>query len=557
MADTARQGGASEVRTILRALRRRWWIVALCTVAVAATAYALSSRQTSQYTSSASLLFRDSQLGQTLFGSPSLGISRDPSREANTNVRLVSLKGIARRTARALAEPPYAARVAAYAPGRRIDEDYIASRTTVNPEGQSDVVRVSFLDRSPRLAALVANVFALQYIEFRREADQAKVQTALDLVQTQLQSLTAREQNTDEARSLRRRGEQLRILRALQTGNAELVQPAEVPEHATSPSPRRAAAVGVLLGLLLGFAIALLLERLDRRIRDAKEVEELFDRPLVGSVPQSGGSRLGSEQAEAYRLLRANLRYFNVGRDVHSVLITSAASGDGKTTIAWNLAATAAQTGSHVLLMETDLRRPTVARRSELNPAPGLTNLLASDIPFEEVIQPVPVGLPGAQQDRTMDVLVAGPLPPNPTDLIESERMRELLKFAESRYDLVIVDTPPTSVVSDAIPLTREVSGVLVVCRLGQSTIDAVTRLRDQLRHLDAPVLGVVVNGLKSGDGGYGYYGYGAAQDYGPAGDTSAFMDSVGASNLSANGNGDEAEEPARGRGRKLLRRGR
>jgi capsular exopolysaccharide synthesis family protein len=115
----------------------------------------------------------------------------------------------------------------------------------------------------------------------------------------------------------------------------------------------------------------------------------------------------------------------------------------------------------------------------------------------------------GSAPDRMMDVVVAGPLPPNPVDLIESERMRIVLREAEERYDLVVLDTPPTSVVSDAIPLIREVSGVIVVTRLGTSIRESVMQLRKQLEHLDARTLGVVVNAFKADSGAYGYgYGY-------------------------------------------------
>jgi capsular exopolysaccharide synthesis family protein len=214
-------------------------------------------------------------------------------------------------------------------------------------------------------------------------------------------------------------------------------------------------------------------------------------------------------------MLRANLRYFSVDRPVRSVLVTSAAPGDGKSTVSWNLALAAASTGAKVLLMETDLRHPSLAASAgELAPAPGLSTVLAGQLEFAEVVQMVIVptrhGPHGS--DRAMDVVVAGPLPPNPVDLIESERMRSVLREAEEKYDLVVVDTPPTSVVSDAIPLIREVSGVIVVTRLGKSTRESVAHLRKQLDHLDAPTLGVVVNAFNAEGGGYGYgysYGYG------------------------------------------------
>jgi receptor protein-tyrosine kinase len=193
------------------------------------------------------------------------------------------------------------------------------------------------------------------------------------------------------------------------------------------------------------------------------------------------------------------------------VLITSSSPGDGKSTVAMHLASAAAGAGSSVLLIEADLRHPTLAGRLKLPGNRGLSQLLAGEFrDIDEVIQTVRVdGRNTGDGGRSLDVLVSGPIPPNPTDLIESERMRDIIQLAKRDYDLVIVDTPPTSVVSDAIPLVKEVSGVIVVCRLGKTTRESAHHLRDQLQNLEANLLGVVVNSVGR-QAGYGHlYGYG------------------------------------------------
>jgi capsular exopolysaccharide synthesis family protein len=200
---------------------------------------------------------------------------------------------------------------------------------------------------------------------------------------------------------------------------------------------------------------------------------------------------------------------------VRSVLVTSAASGDGKSTVAWHLARTAATLGARILVIEADLRNPSLARFAwNAGERPGLSALLAGYVPFDEVVTPIPVSLPGGNGagpvSGTLHVVFAGEKPPNPTDLIESERMRQLIAHGEEHYDLVVIDTPPTSIVSDAIPLVKWVTGIIVVCRMGKSTRAVTAALRDQLRNLDAPVLGIVVNGV-SVDTGYSY-GYAAAR---------------------------------------------
>ena len=500
---------------LLRTLRRRSWLIAICAILAPAAAVAFSLAQEKQYSSSASLLFRDPQFDQKLFSSSTFDPNRDPAREAATNVKLVSLDVVATRTSRALNRPG-------------LDADAIQEKVKVKSEGQSDVASITATDPSPAFAARLANTFAEQFIAFRRDADRSKIASAQKLVEEQLRDLEETTNDDKQASALRQRGEQLQILAALQTGNAELVQPARPPKNASSPKPVRNGAAGLVLGLLLGLGLALLLERLDRRLKDPRDISEAFDRPILGAIPESRAiagqgerlsQRLAPGEAEAFRMLRANLRYFNVDREIHSVLITSSAPADGKSTVAMHLAAAAAASGARVLLMEADLRHPTLARRMDIAPGQGLSNVLAGQVgSLREVAHSVPVAgrREGDSDYRAMDVVVSGPIPPNPTDLIESESMRELIHRAEAEYDLVVVDTPPTSVVSDAIPLVKEVSGVIVVSRLGKTTRESAAHLRSQLENLEANTLGVVVNSVGRQSA---YYGYGYAEGYAPAAD--------------------------------------
>ena len=500
--------------TLLTAIRRRMGIVLLCIVALPAATLALSFSEQKEYSATASLLFRDPQFDQKLFGAGVVAASTDPNREAATNVQLVSLEVVAARTAQAFRGD--------------LTPDDVKSRVAVSPAGQSDVVTVTATDHDPDVAAKLANTFATEFISFRRDADRSKISSAQKLVQAQLAKMPAAERNGPQGTALRQRSEQLQILAALQTGNAELVQTANPPSSPSSPKPVRNGAIGLLLGLLLGPALAMLLERLDRRLKDPNEISDAFDRPILGGIPDSrvlsgvnpSSESLSGGDAEAFRMLRANLVYFNVDHQISSVLVTSSTPGDGKSTVSMHLAFAAAAAGSRTLLIEADLRHPTLARRLGLPSDRGLSQLLAGQLKsFAQAVHRVPVA---AQRSKggvapTIDALLSGPVPPNPTDLIESDRMQRVLDAAQERYDLVVIDTPPTSVVSDTIPLVKRVSGVIVVCRLGRTTRDSARHLHNQLENLEANTIGVVVNGIGRQTGGYGSaYGYGYGYSYEP-----------------------------------------
>jgi capsular exopolysaccharide synthesis family protein len=245
--------------------------------------------------------------------------------------------------------------------------------------------------------------------------------------------------------------------------------------------------------------------------------------PLLGVIPESSAlsrsakSKKGVREAlpagesESFQLIRAHLRYLNVDRELHTLMIASAAPGDGKTTIARHLAAAAAagRVGSRVLLVEADLRRPTLARQLDVQSGPGLADVLIGAVPLGEAIQTVELEARSGDSTtrQTFDVLVAGAeLAPNPGALVESRAMETVLARTKSEYDLVVIDTPPLTAVSDAFPLLGKVDGVVIVGRLGRNRRDAAERLHETLSGAGAPLLGVVANGFKSGRrDSYGY----------------------------------------------------
>jgi capsular exopolysaccharide synthesis family protein len=475
-----------------------------CTLLTACLALVFSLTQTKQYTARASLLFRDPGFDSRLFGS-STSDNQDPTREAATNITLVSLDAVADRTARTF--------------DRGLTGDEISNKVSVQSEGQSDVASVQATDHRPEIAADLANAFAENYIVFRRDADRRKVLEAQKLVQADFDRLPPEAQAGSEGQSLQRQISRLSTLAALQTGNAELVQRATVPTGPSSPKTARNTILGLVFGLLLGVTAAFLLERLDRRLRDPNDFQESLRLPILAEITESkslensaDGYATSGPEGAAFQMLRARLRYFNVDRNIRSVLISSAAPGEGKTTIARNLAANGALAGLRAVLIEADLHQPTVARSGKIDFSPGLSELLSGQSSLESALQRIVVQEPGTNGGEThgFDVIVAGSRPPNPVELLESEGMRDLVATVSSDYDLVVIDSPPLPVVPDAIPLATMVGGVIVVATVSKTTRDEANTIRVQLESLKAPVLGIVLN--RTPRKWRRYYGYYSSQ---------------------------------------------
>lgn len=500
----------SDFDALVRLLRRRGIWIVLCTLVAGVAAVAWSSNRPKQYTATAGLLFQSSQVPDQLFGSTVVAPATDPNRTAATDVQLVGLHVVASLTASTLHS--------------QLTPAAILGKIQVQGGGQSDVVNVSATDHSPQLAAMLANAFASQFVKFRRDADRASVDGALKVVDAQLAApRTSPSQRSD----LQSRATQLSILKQLQTGGVQLVQPAVTPTSPSSPQVRRDGALGAGLGILLGIVVALMMQRFDHRIRDLDELKQAYGLPLLGVIPKSraldadtDGVALPRLEAEAFQMLRTALRYAKVDRDVRSVLVASASPSEGKSTIAWNLAVAAASASgggdSRVLLIEADFHRPSLAAKHGLRPSPGLGDLIVEDLPLAKVVQSVPVSSGTAEQNPPiLDVIPAGDASSNPAGLLQSAGAIEVLSMLTRLYGLVVIDTPPSAVIADAIPLMRRVGAVLLVGRLGVTRRDAVRRFTEQLGNVEARVIGFVANDVAIGAQGYGYradYGAYAAE---------------------------------------------
>lgn len=465
------------LRREIAMVRRNWILVAICVLVAPIVAFLYSKSQTPEYTATASLLFTTQSAEAQLLGLQAT--DTDPIREAATNLKLASLEALSVRTAEAL-------------PNSGLSGQEVHTKVAVSPAGESELIQVSATDPSPALAARLANEFADQFVAFSREIETAKVRRAQQLAEARLDALSEGERSGPAGATLEERIVELSTQAAIQTGRAEVAEAAPVPESQSSPNTKRNVALGLVIGIFLAIAAIFLREQLDRRIRTAEELEELYDVPVLGTIPTSraigrdaGGG--DSAVAESILMLRANLRYVERSSGRSSLLFTSAAPREGKTMIVWSLAQAAAGARERVLVIEADMRRPTLADLAGTTKGSGLGLVLAGVEEPDRAIRTI----------NGVDLLPAGPPPPNPAELLEGTRMSELLAWAEDNYDRVLIDTPPVSLVADAVPLFGKVGSVLVVGRLRVSTRDAVERLRDQLGRLRAPLVGVVVNGAE------------------------------------------------------------
>jgi receptor protein-tyrosine kinase len=366
----------------------------------------------------------------------------------------------------------------------------------------------------PRSASRLANAYAAEYIKFRGESIAADIRDARSRIKRQLEALPGGRASRFERRALRQELRELTIERAVSSAGVRQVTVAEPPTDPSAPKPARNTMIGLVIGLIIGFILALIRERLDVTVREPDRFEEAFDSPVIGKIPRSRaldktppGEALPPVDAQAFHNLRANLRVRQNGHGP-AVVVTSAEAGEGKTTVAWNLACAAAGPGSRVLVIEADLRRPALSRRLGLGDRPGLSDVLKGSATLDQAIAQVPVASleNGNTPARTVDVLLAGSASGDPTGLLESERMREVLAVVAEEYELVVIDTPPTSVASDAVPLVVRVSGVIVVGRVARSREKAIMQLSKELRRLHAPTLGVVVNAAEVPRDTYRYY---------------------------------------------------
>lgn len=283
---------------------------------------------------------------------------------------------------------------------------------------------------------------------------------------------------------------------------AKVFDPAHSLPGRVSPRPVRNVVIAIVLGLILGLVAAFLREHFDNGLRTREDIERAYGLPVIGQVPFS---RRGKEErdiawsgrgetAEAFRSVRSNLQYLGIQRPLRSLLVTSASPEQGKTTVAANLALTIARWGGSVVVVDADLRRPRLEQAFGVEPfGPGLTSVLVGAADLRDVVREQPLPQDDGEEVR-LSFVPSGPLPPNPSELLASTAMTALLDRLAAEFEYVVVDSPPVLVVADALELARNVDGVALVVRRGQSSTDEARELRAVVDRLGINLVGVIMS---------------------------------------------------------------
>jgi capsular exopolysaccharide synthesis family protein len=464
---------------------RKWWLLAVI-VLIPAAVYLVSRALPKTYESSTTL-----QVGQTAQSSEVVGGVASYSDSADVTATLIQTTAVARRAARQLGEPPSNA-------GALLG-DIDAETISLTGSGSSEFLTITGEADDPERAAAVANAFARAVTNARTDEAIARINQTIAALTREAEGLSRLELTVPGGINEQLR--QLRALKSSQGGATRVIEPAAPPGSPVSPQPRRNAAVGFVLALLIAAGLVPLFERLDRRLRDADDLEGLLGVPVLVNIPETAfpGNGASAEVREAFQTLRASLTAFNIDRDIDTVLVSSAMHGEGKTTVAANLAVALAQDERDVILVDGDLRRPQVMSRFGSRTEWGLDAVLLGEQSLDDALLELEV-----EGSGRLRLLPGGATAPNPAVLLGSQRMRSMLSELSARTDIVVLDTPPLLAVSDAIPLLDDVSGTVLVARVDYSSRDAVQRAAQVISAAGGSLLGAVATGTAAA----GLYGY-------------------------------------------------
>ena len=477
----------------LDTIRERWWlIVAMMVIAVAAAVIYVATAP-KQYRAEADVLITPVSNNES--SNTGLGLiteSNDPTQTVSTAARLISTPAVADLTKTRLSLSDSA--------------QTLLSDVSVEPIAQSSLVAVQAQRGTATEAALVANTFAKSAVELATDQLHTAITAQLPTLERQLLSLPAAERTGPG--TLGQRIAALQALKRAPNPTLRLASAATVPTSPSSPQKKLALIAGLIAGLIIGLGAAFASQALDPRLRREEQLRELFRLPLLAHIPRVDSkrgegplapSRLTPVATEAYRTLRATVAA-TVGEDHRSVLITGSSESEGKSTTAINYAAALAMTGRRVLLIEGDLRRPRLAQALGVQPVgAGVGSVLVKRVDMADAVIT-------SEFSDNLRLLLVEQTAISLADRLSLPTARKLVEEALELADYVVIDSPPLTDVIDTLPLAQEVDTVLIVARIGTSSLKRLTSLGEILEQGGITPAGIVVVGQERFSNSY-YYG--------------------------------------------------
>jgi capsular exopolysaccharide synthesis family protein len=425
-----------DIKVYLKILRNRWWLLLLGPVLAAAAAFYISNQLTPIYATSTTLLVNQTQTPGTVQYNDIL----TSERLTNTYAELVRRPLILENVIRRLDLP--------------MSYGELSGKMSVSAIPNTQLLKISIEDPDPIRASIIANTTAQEFID-------------------------------DNSKQLGR------------PGSVSVAQEATVPGSPAKPNIKLNTILAGLLGLMVVGTLAVVLEYLDDTVKAEDETEIALGVPMLGIVRKHKpyhGKVVGpanQEASEAYQALRTNIHFAGVGKKLKSIVITSSSPREGKSTTAAGLAVALAQAGSRVILVDADLRRPSIHQIFDMPNTFGLTNLI-----LLEALDPGPALLSSGTPN--LSILPSGPIPPNPADLLMSLEMENLMAAMIGKADYVIYDTPPVLAVTDANIIGGRTDGVLLIGLSGATRTSSLRHTIQELSRTQAKILGLVVNRVRS-----------------------------------------------------------
>jgi capsular exopolysaccharide synthesis family protein len=445
-----------ELHSVLAALRRRWIVLVVCVLAGVGGGWYTGHHGVKTYRATARVLVNVPAAGQLSEALAGVQLSND---FLVTYSKLASSRAVATRVVNQLQlQEPVTA---------------VQGQISATPEANTFIIDISVDNSDPQRAASLAN-----------EVSVALRDQVAQLEQGRPDPITV-----------------------------QLLDDALAPSHPIKPKPRTALILGIVLGVLAGALLLGALESLDRSVRTTGQTDALVRAPLLAVIAKHRDNARAlvaaddtDPRGEPYRALRTAVRFLDPDSPVQTLIVSSPGAGDGKTTVAANLAVALASSGMRIIVVDADLRRPQLGSAFGLESAVGLTSVVNRQVDLHDALQ---------EWRPNLQVLPSGPLPPNPSEILGSETVASILAELSGMAEMLIIDAPPVLPVTDAVVLGTQADGVLLVIRHGKTKRNDIAATRRQLDTVGVPILGYVYNGTPGGlPSGY-YYAY-DRRDAGP-----------------------------------------